>query len=571
MADEPHTYGNGEDVNMTHSPVARKAAALLLLMVSVVAMGATPSIDAKPDLLWKPEKLRVANIFASQMVLQRDRKIPVWGTAPAGTAVTVTIDDQKHTTKADGRGWWMVTLDPLKVGEPRTLTVSGMGETIEMTDVLVGEVWLFSGQSNMTWEVKKCDVGEDLEKNPDRFNLPKLRMFKASPQAWMEPTPDCSPEVRWQPSNADVAANMSAIAWTTCERLVNDMDIPIGLVQSECGGSHIQAWMSKENLCGFAQGKQDYDGYFHKLDEKLAKFHERLGEKKDEHEAAVQQRRQERIQAMQDGVDWPSRIDKVSVPGERRPLIDPRRGRSYYTNLYNTMIDPISPFPIGGAVWYQGEYSQRLNTRYGYYLKRMIGEWREKFGSEFPVVVVQLHSGGSNWPLREVQAACSQYIEKCWPVTAADQGNALHTSEKQEVGRRIAGVAMKEVYGQDIPAHGPTFKSMDVKDGKAVVTLTNAEGLRTTDGQPPRGFEVGYYKGSRLKTVAANAKIEGNKLILWNDEVAEPVAVAFGRSSAPIDEMTVINAAGLPLMPFCSDTSWLEDYSGDWAKPAEKE
>ena len=446
-------------------------------------------------------EVRLPKIFGSHMVLQRDAKLPVWGWADPGEAVEVTLGGQTAKATANDDGQWKVSLPAQKAGGPHKLTVKGSGDkAIELTDILVGEVWLCSGQSNMEWSVSNSD-------NPKEeiaaANYPNIRLFKAPRRPSATPIDDI--EAQWQPCSSKTIPGFTAVGYFFGRHLYKELDIPIGLIESAWGGTRIEPWTP---VVGFE---------------------------------AV-----EKTQSIAKQV-------KERDPNGKYSHQDP-------TMLYNGMIKGLVPFAFRGAIWYQGESNRHDGSHYRDKMEALIKGWREVFHNpEMPFLFVQLapYQYGTEDPTILAKAwegqTASLKIPNTGMVVTTDVANLkdIHPRNKQDVGKRLALWALAKTYGQDdLVYSGPLYKSTKTEDGKIRVMFDHVgSGLASRDGEELTWFQVAGEDGG---FVDAQAKIDGDTVVVWSDEVKEPKFVRFGFHK--LAEPNLMNKEGLPASPFRTDS-----------------
>ncbi|MCI0748293.1 MAG: sialate O-acetylesterase [Verrucomicrobia subdivision 3 bacterium] len=468
--------------------------------------------------------VKLHGLFTDNMVLQRGAVVPVWGWADEGEKVTVEFRNQKvSTTAKDGK--WMVNLKRLKVGGPAELRVTGKNR-IELKNVLVGEVWIASGQSNMEWPMR---ASYEPEKEIAKTRNPLLRLCTV-PKTKADAPRDNVP-ASWQECNPSTTSNFSAVAYYFARDLAKALDVPVGVIHTSWGGSPVEVWMRKDVLAANARYKTEIlDGY----DAQAAKYKEELAKWE-----------QEQADARKEGKEF-----KKRRPG----------GPWKPTELYNGMIAPLIPFAIGGAIWYQGESNAGRAHQYRSLFADMIRNWREDWGQgDFPFLLVQLapfmaikeQPVESAWAeLREAQALATKTLPKVGMAVITDVGDErdIHPKKKEPVGARLALAARKIAYGQDVDYSGPTFKSMKVKEGKAILSFDHVgPGLEARGGEL-KGFAIA---GPDKKFVWATAEIQGEKVVVSSAEVPEPIAVRYGWADYPV--VNLWNKAGLPASPFRTD------------------
>ena len=541
-------------------------------------------------------------IFGDHMVLQQDRRIPVWGTAAPGEKVTVTLGHESGSAQADASGDWRVDLPPIGANAaPQTLTVAGTN-TLTFHDVLIGDVWVESGQSNMEFGIGGVPQAADIMAKADE---PMIRLFCVPKATSLEPRQEIGPpqpDVRqgqWQVCTPDSLAHMggpkgfSAVGYFFGHELQQATGHPIGLLGTWWGGTPGQAWTSLDGL------KKDkelayYVGVYQKTADNYAKAQAELPQLQADFAAAKKQWDAEVGAPMKPLLDaWykdsAAAIARGQAPPARpvpsrpepKPPVPPDGGYQGPANLYNAMIVPLMPFAIKGVAWYQGESNGNTipNARlYAVLFPRLITDWREKWGEgNFPFLFVQiadfgapakLPSEGSLARLRESQTKALS-LPNTGMAVAIDVGNPydIHPKDKLDVGHRLALAARHVAYGEDIVYSGPIYDSMEVSGGKIVLHFKNiGSGLKI--GAPPwswsnaplvvptelTGFGIA---GEDRKWVWAQAVISGDTVIVSSDEVPAPVAVRYGWANTPACDL--YNREGLPASPFRTD---------DWEDPA---
>jgi len=484
--------------------------------------------------------VKLPTLFSDHMVLQRDMPLPVWGWADPGEAVAVVLGEQTHETTADAEGNWRVTLKPLSLGEPQTMVVEGKNR-LQVNDILVGEVWLCSGQSNMGWEVRNC-WSADLDIAAAKF--PNIRMITVGGIGSQTPVKDF--DGQWDVCTPETVGSFSAVGYFFGRELHQVLDVPIGLIDNAWGGSSCEAWIRRDLLEGnpmyealLARWKKTEDEY--DLEEKKAE----LAEKIKAWEISV-------ADAKETGKRPPAK------PRLRNPLINQHRP----ANLYNARLMPIHPFAMRGTIWYQGESNAGRAYQYREMFPLMIQNWRDAWKQgDFPFYWVQLadfteetsEPGDSNWAeLREAQTMTMDRLANTGEAVIIDLGEAsdIHPRNKIDVARRLARWALARDYGLDFVYHSPRYDSMEVVDGKVVLSFKDVgKRLRTVDAREVQGFAIA---GADKKWVWANAKIIDNQHIEVSCEaVTEPVAVRYGWANNPV--CNVHNDLGLPLTPFRTD------------------
>ena len=481
--------------------------------------------------------VRLPSLFSDHVVLQQGVPVPVWGWAEPGEAVTVTIAGQTRTAKAGADGAWRVTLDVLKTGQTLTLTVKGKN-TLSVQDVLVGEVWLGSGQSNMAMTVDRCN---DVEKERAAANQPSLRMFTVERVVGKEPQAECKGQ--WVVCASNTVGTFSATAYFMGRELRQKLGVPVGLINSSWGGTPVEAWTSADALAAVPALKPVTDVWV-----------SRTAQPWDEAKAMAGYEKQ--VAA------WKENVKKAKADGKRVPRapkkpVDPRLDSHYPANLFNAMIAPLIPYAIKGAVWYQGESNANdlTATLYGKQLETKILDWRKRWGCDFPYAWVQLpnyNASDRNWPLVREGMLQTLKVPKTGMATTMDIGEAtdIHPKNKQEVGRRLALWALGTVYGQKVASiSGPLPAGHTIRGSDVVCSFTHADGGLVAKGGDLKGFVIA---GADQNWLPAKAKIVGDTVVVSHPEVKAPVAVRYAWASNP--ECNLFNGAGLPASPFRTDT-----------------
>lgn len=490
--------------------------------------------------------------FAENAVLQRDKPLPVWGWADAGEVVSVSLGAAKAsaTTGADGR--WMVTLAAQPVSkEPRTLTVTGRN-SLEIKNVLLGDVWLCSGQSNMDMALGGCDAGEAIKE----ANFPLIRHFRTEYNFASAPANDV--KGRWSVCSPGSAAGFSGVGFYFARRIHAETGVPIGLLTNAVGGTNIELWISQETLLGTPA----LSSYAKQMRESLADYQTQLAASLVPMEKWIAASRD----ALKDSRDVPMPPRFPDYPfGEKMH-------RPRCVTLFNGHIAPLAPMAMRGVLWYQGE-NNADGTLYVEKKAAMLGEWRRLFGDpELPFYFVQLASflkandnpADVGWgAIRDAQRRCLS-IPHTGMASAVDIGDAddIHPKNKSDVGERLALWALSAQYGKrDIEVSGPLFEKLTIEGGKARISFThNGGGLIAArkSGRAPaveekaaklRRFAI---SGADKKWAWADAVIDGDSVVVSSAEVPSPVAVRYAFGSNP-DGANLYNRAGLPASPFTTE------------------
>lgn len=472
-------------------------------------------------LLWATAALAAVKphaLFSDSMVLQRDIAVPIWGSADTGEKVTVECQGQSvSTVAADGK--WLVRLKPLKAGGPYTLKINNL----ELKNVLVGDVWICSGQSNMQWSVKQSD---NADREIANANFPMIRLFTV-PRSEVN-TPQADVKANWQECNSANIPDFSAVGYFFGRDLHKNLQVPIGLIDNAVGGSPAESWMQTELLNGDAEYKQFHAAYPQAM--------ERYNQAVEKHKAAVEK-------AKAEGTKPPN------PPG--RPWMP--------SGLYNGMLAPLVPYAIKGAIWYQGESNAGRAYQYRRLFPTMIKNWRERWGQgDFPFLFVQLAAfgpngntlGESDWAeLREAQTM-TLALPKTGMALAIDVGtyDDIHPKAKQPVGARLALAARHVAYKQKLVYSGPMYSSMKAEGSRVVLSFNHTGSGLEAKGGELKGFLVA---GADQVWHEAKAEVQGKQVIVLSTAVAKPVAVRYAWAKYPT--CNLYNKEGLPAVPFRTD------------------
>lgn len=621
--------------------------------------------------------VRLPNVFGSHMVLQRRKPVPVWGWADPSERVAVTFNKQTKSVKADKDGKWRVTLDPMEAGGPYQMLVKGKANTVTFDDVLTGEVWVCSGQSNMEWPLIAASNGKQEIKTA---NYPNIRQLLVKKEVSL--TPKDNLEGSWSVCSPETASNFTAVGYFFAKQLQQELNVPIGLVNTSWGGTHSETWTSRDAMNSSDELRSvvsklpaTYEEVIQngkKRTEALVKSQQgSLPTMADEQTWASPEANDSQWKSMNmpgdwewgglptlDGVVWfrkevmipdGKKLQKITLHigsvddkdstfingqliGSKKGggpreyvvpdgLIKPGRNviairvtdtggagglmgqpeqlyltgddtdfplsgqwkyrvaivfpssykpgpNTYGTQLFNAMINPLIPYAIEGAIWYQGESNAGRAYQYRKTFPLMIQDWRQHWGYNFPFLFVQLASfnaangdsrHGSSWAeLREAQTMTLQLPNTGMAVTSdIGESSDIHPKNKLDVGKRLAAEAMRVAYQQnEISANevsrGPQFDKMTVEGNRAVLTFRNVgSGLTVKDKYGYlKGFEVA---GADQKFYYAKADLQNNFIVVHADSVATPIAVRYGWSDDN-GEVNLYNKEGFPAIPFRTDT-----------------
>jgi sialate O-acetylesterase len=448
-------------------------------------------------------QLRLPKFFSNGMVVQRDAQIQVWGWDTPGTLVQVALDQQTAAAKADDNGQWQVALPAMAAGGPWMMSVRGT-QAIQFTDVWVGDLWLCSGQSNMEWPVA---ASANQEAEIAAGNHPKIRHLKVQHRPSAAPEEDLLTE-GWKVASPETVGSFSAVGYFFARHLRTEVDVPIGLIGSNWGGTRIEPWTPP---AGFQAVKA-----LNWFAENLASFPEKRPDGQINHQS---------------------------------PLA-----------LYNGMIHPLIKLPIRGAIWYQGESNNGEGLLYRDKMEGLITGWRKAWNQpELPFYFVQLapyNYGGDGQRLAKIWEAqtAALGIDHTGMAVTVDIGNLadIHPTNKQDVGKRLALWALAKTYGKDVAYSGPLYSKSQVHGNGLLIEFAHATKLNTRDGQPVNELMIA---GSDRRFFPATGEIveaEGQaKLLVSSPEVSRPVAVRYGFHQ--LAQPNLVNSAGLPASPFRTD------------------
>ncbi len=621
-------------------------------------------------------QLQLCRLFADHAVLQRQKPIQIWGNAKPNQAVALTFANQAQTTRSDATGNWRVTFAAMEAGGPYALNVASGKEALTVKDVLLGDVWLCSGQSNMEWKVLQTNDFKNERKNA---TFPNIRHYNVGHEVALQPETTLKTG-DWSVCTSETVGDFTAVGFFFAREIYQKTGVPIGLLHSSWGGSQVESWISKEGMLS----SEDLKNYAQNLPttwEDADKLLERNIKKKlfgDANKLITLEDEQKYLQVGYDFSNWRSSdalgqwdwkgiwawrgngfmakqielpsdysnamttlnlaehfgYDEVYLNGKlifagiqkgvRRVLLPPNTWRvdtntlmiktnqaieptwfglgwtgktedlsidcdnqsisladnkwkllpafaephtfahssnNVGTSIYNKMIAPLLPFAMKGVLWYQGETNADRAHQYRKTFPLLINDWRAKWNDELPFYFVQLSSfgnnqnsnDGSNWAeLREAQTLALQLPNTGMAVTT-DIGNPtdIHPTNKQDVGKRLAAVALKNTYNQDVVPSGPRFQTVFFEQNKAIVSFQFiGKGLTVKDKYHYlKGFEIA---GKDHVFYYAQAEIKQDKVVVSASEVSAPIAVRYAWSDAPVDA-NLFNSEGYPACPFRTD------------------
>ncbi|MBS0202445.1 MAG: sialate O-acetylesterase [Planctomycetes bacterium] len=469
--------------------------------------------------------VKLPNVFGDHMVLQQGQKNKVWGLADAGETLVVSIDGKDQSTTAAADGKWHVMIEPVPVGGPYELKVKGKNEVV-FHDVLVGEVWICSGQSNMQWSVNSS-TDADLERAAAKY--PKIRMINFPNVGTQEPV--WTHDRKWQVCTPETVGGFSAVGYFFGRQLHQTLDVPIGMINNAWGGSACEAWIRRDLLAKDEKYKPMLDRWA-AMESQLAELAAKGNDLTDEQKKQM------------NGL-------RGQLAGNHRPA-----------NIYNGVLKSHLGYGIKGTIWYQGESNAGRAYQYRDLFPLMIQNWRDEWAQgDFPFYWVQLadftaerpEPGDSDWAeLREAQTMTMNRLPNTGEAVIIDigEGKDIHPMNKVDVGRRLARWALAKDYKVNIPYHSPQYKSMEKQAGKIMLTFDHVDGgWRPFDVNELRGFSIA---GEDQKFVWATARIlPDGKIEVSSDKVADPVAVRYAWANNPV--VNLYSKAGLPVTPFRTD------------------
>lgn len=479
--------------------------------------------------------VKLPAIFSDHMVLQRDATVPVWGWADPGEKVTVSIAGQTLSTQPGSDGKWMVKLAKLNAARPTTLTVKGKNEIV-INDVLVGEVWLGSGQSNMAMTVARS---KDFPQEQAAAQFPSIRMFKEESAAAEKPQGGGSG--RWVICSPDSVGSFSAILYFFGRELHRSLGVPVGLINSSVGGTPIESWIAPE----VQRAAPDLKSFFTAADKENAGIASEAAKKKYERDLAQWQEASKK-----------ARAEKQKAPRRPQNPTELKERKANIGGLFNGKIAPLIPYAIRGALWYQGEANSMPAKApfYEHQLRLLVTDWRTRWGYEFPFAWAQLPNFGGpgrDWPTVREAMLKTLALPRTGMGINIDIGDEknIHPLNKQEAGRRLSLWALGTVYGRKVPAtSGPLPAGHEIREREVVVRFKHANGGLIAKDGPVRGFVIA---GSNREWKPAQARIAGDTVIVSSPDVAKPVAVRYAWENFP--SCNLYNGAGLPATPFRTD------------------
>jgi sialate O-acetylesterase len=620
-------------------------------------------------------QLSLPPMFSDHAVLQRDKPVPVWGSAAPNAKVTVTLAGNPFTVKADRNGLWRVSLPSMPAGGPYTLMVASGKQQVSFADIWLGEVWLCSGQSNMEWRLEQAH--NYAEEKPNS-NLPMIRQFYVDHEVALQPKTVLE-KGDWKVCTPETSGGFTAVGYFFAKEIQKELNVAVGLIHSSWGGSQIEGWLSKEAMMwspelswyanilpqtwAAADSLQDYklrmqffgkdfqptatteaaytqpgydfskwqygdyvigqwdwkgiwafrgSGYMARVinvSAEMAKGETILGLGIQDNFNQIYLNGKLLYEGIKKGTRTWTFPPNTFNAGENklvirfRPMIDPawfgpgvtgnpadfylkgsnqqislvnewrmmpgfadahsyaHSSNNIGTSIYNAMIAPLVPYGMQGILWYQGETNAGRSYQYRHSMPLLIYDWRRQWKDTLRFYQVQLSSFGRNqssnegsgWAeLREAQFMAGQ-LHKTGLVVTTDVGNAndIHPTNKLDVGKRLALVALKDTYGKEVVYSGPIFTGVSFQPGKAILSFKHTDGGLMAKGKYPYviGFEIA---GTDKKFTYARAEISGDKIIVYGTGNEVPASVRYAWSDAPVDA-NLYNGVGLPAFPFRTD------------------
>ena len=482
--------------------------------------------------------IKLPAVIGDNMVLQQGGKVAIWGWAEPGEEVMVGVSwrSMKFAVKADKDGKWSFRLNPPKGDGPFEMTFTGKN-SITIKNILVGEVWVCSGQSNMQMSVQSS---ANAEQEVAEANYPMIRLFSVKRTVAEKPQPDC--EGSWTECSPKTVPDFSAVAYFFGRELHKQLKVPVGLIHTSWGGTPAESWTKREVL----ESDADFAPILKRYDDAVANY----PQARKEFEQKLAEWKQAAEKAKAEGVDPPRRPGEPFGPGHPHAP----------AGLYNAMIAPLIPYGVAGAIWYQGESNAGRAYQYRKLFPAMIENWRDDWGvGQFSFLFVQLANfmktkpepDESSWAeLREAQLM-TLAVPKTGMAVIIDIGDAddIHPKNKQDVGKRLALWALAQQYGKKLVYSGPTYKSMKIDGSSIILSFDHVGGGLVAKGEEQlKGFAIA---GADRKFVWADAKIQGDTVVVSSDKVPEPAAVRYAWADNPI--CNLYNKEDLPASPFRTD------------------
>ena len=525
-------------MNLSDRPTVATTVSILLACVFLAAGDASA-------------KIKLPGIFGDNMVLQSDMPIAVWGVGAAEEEVTVNLGVRKAATTADAKGKWMVKLPAMKPGGPYNLTISGEN-TVRFKEVLVGEVWLCSGDSYMEYSLAHMS---DYKTESAAAKFPQMRLCRVARRS--SGLPVNYVKATWVPCDPKAVYYFSSVAYYFGRELHTDLKVPVGLITATYSGSKVEAWTPASAFLAAPKLQQTFV---------------RIVQANKKHSQAMEK-------ALPGIEAWVKDTRTALAKGRTPPAMPPLPAHDFDspsqpTSLYNGTLHPIVPLALRGAIWYQGYYNKEDGAIYHDKTKALITGWRKAWGQalgdsepiELPFYFVQMGpypvKKGRGLPpatLREAQRATLAVANTGMVVTIdlASMRNRRSSVTPRKIGRRLSLWALAKTYRRKgLIYSGPLFKSMEAEGGKIRISFDHVGGGLTAQPGKPEAASGGALKnfqiaGEDKKFVKGEAKIDGNEVVVSSDKVAAPVAVRFGWDEAA--GTNLFNTEGLPASPFSEE------------------
>lgn len=477
-------------------------------------------------------KLVIPSILSDNMILQRNKELNIWGKGENDQTITVTFNGiTKTSIVKDGK--WLIKLPKQKAGGPYKMSISSKDETINLKNILIGEVWLTAGQSNMQFTLNQSVNGKKIIANTNNSNI---RIFHQSKNGYPHPTFDVN-SGNWSIAKKNTLKWVSAVGYYFIEDIQRSLNIPVGIIKSAIGGTGAQLWSSIDGL----KSDPKLNKFVKAYNKKVASFKSlpELDKKISKHNEFTKNY-------------WKLCKDAKDA-GKPKPKWQ-KYPAQFTTSFYNGMIAPLHNFPIAGVIWYQGEANIHKPNNYETLFTTLINTWRKGWNDPtMPFLFVQLPNFKTKkgWiKIREAQDNVSKKVPDTGMAVIIDLGNPkdIHPTLKKPVGERLALIAKAKVYGQDIPCSGPTYKSFKIDENTITISFDHANGLKTNNNKAPQEFMI---CGDDKKFVSAYAKIVDNKIVLSSEKITNPIAVRYAWTTSPM--VNLFNDINLPLAPFRTD------------------
>jgi sialate O-acetylesterase len=480
-------------------------------------------------------KVSLPALFGNHMMLQQKAPVKIWGKADPGEKISINILKQSVSTKAGKDGKWTVWLKPLAASAPISMTIKG-SNSITINDILVGDVWVASGQSNMEWRVNQSNNYEAEAKNA---NYPQIRLFHV-----INSIADTALDFvrgKWEVCTPQNVGTYTGVGYFFIRDMYQHYKVPMGLIEADWGATNAEAWTSVKAL-------QD-DPKSHYILDRWNK--------------QVQARPQVLEKYKADFYAWKKTADELSAKGDSIPL-PPRNGagpgsKNAPGSIYNAVIAPMVGYTIKGIIWYQGEGNAYVGQAYPYryMFATLITSWRKAWGQgNFPFIFVQLSSFKREpyWPVMRESQADALRLPNTGMAVSIDLGDSTnaHYKNKQDVGYRLQ-LAARHLAGETLEYSGPVYQKMSAENGGIRLYFDHANGMKTGDGGPLKGFTIAGEDGV---FVPAEAKIDGKTIVVSNSKVSKPVAARYSYVGWPF--YNLVNGDNLPASSFRTDT-WETD------------